>query len=158
MRKPFDLEHAVRLVKRMSRVGIRSQACFVLGFPGETHQDLKKTWDLVHDLTKKGVDEIALFIITPVPGSSIYEKLRGYTTLSEMNFSPTWRSDYRFLSRFRLRLYACFLWWKMRYHPVKILEQGLNFARRRFGTKMEMVPYRALVLKWLELKARCEKI
>ena len=154
MRKPFDLDHAVRLVKRMNQVGIRSQACFVLGFPGETPEDLQMTWDLVHDLTKKGVDEIALFIITPVPGSSIFSEFQGYTSLSEMNFTPTWRDDYVSLSQFRLRLYARFLWWKLCYHPLKILRQAFNFLRRRFETKMEMVPYRALVLFWLSRRAR----
>ena len=149
MRKPFNLDHAVRLVRRMNKAGIRSQACFVLGYPGETIEDLQMTKSLVHDLTRVGVDEIALFIITPVPGSAIYEQLQGYKSLSELNFSPTWREDYQRLSRFRLRLYARFLLWKLRYHPLKLLRQPVNFLRRRFETKMEMVPYRAMVLKWL---------
>ncbi len=149
MRKPFDLEHAVRIVKRMNQADIRSQACFVLGYPGETEEDLQMTWELVRELTRVGVDEIALFIITPVPGSSIHEQFSGYASLSELNFSPTWRSDYPTLNRFRLRLYAHFLWWKLRYHPLKLLRQPFNFLLRRFETKMEMVPYRALVLRWL---------
>jgi radical SAM superfamily enzyme YgiQ (UPF0313 family) len=153
MRKPFDLDHAVRLVQKMNQVGIYSQACFVLGFPGERAEDLDKTWELVHHLTRVGVDEIALFIITPVPGSDIYGEFEGYTSLSEMNFTPTWRGDYQALSRFRLRLYAHFLWWKFRYHPVKLFKQPINFLRRRYNTKMEMVPYRALRLKWLARKA-----
>jgi len=154
MRKPFDLNHAVKLVRRMNQVGIKSQACFVLGFPGETETDLRKTWDLVYDLTRKGVDEIALFIITPVPGAEIFNEFQGYSSLSEMNFTPTWRSDYRFLNSFRLRLYGHFLWWKLRFHPGKILKQSINFLRRRYETKMEMVPYRALKLKWLARKTK----
>jgi anaerobic magnesium-protoporphyrin IX monomethyl ester cyclase len=149
MRKPFNLEHAVRLVKRMNQVGIRSQACFVLGYPGETEDDLRLTRNMVRDLTREGVDEIALFIVTPVPGSSIHEQFSGYTTLSELNFSPTWRPDFRSLARFRLRLYLKFLAWKLRYHPFKLMKQPFNFLLRRFETKMEMVPYRALVLRWL---------
>jgi radical SAM superfamily enzyme YgiQ (UPF0313 family) len=148
MRKPFDLDHAVRMVKRMSADGIRSQACFVLGYPGETDEDLQMTWNLVKDLTRVGVDEIALFIITPVPGSSIHEQFSGYSTLSELNFSPTWRADFKKLSRFRFKLYVNFLLWKLRYHPLKLLRQPFNFLLRRFETKMEMVPYRALLLSW----------
>lgn len=153
MDKPFDLQHAVRVVKRMNEVGIRSQACFVLGFPGETREDLQMTWELVRTLTKAGVDEIALFIISPVPGSAIYEEFGGYQSLSQLNFSPTWRPDYHELSSFRLRLYCSFLLWKLRYHPLKILHQPFNFLRRRFETKMEMTPYRAMVLKWLDARA-----
>jgi radical SAM superfamily enzyme YgiQ (UPF0313 family) len=154
MRKPFDLEHAVRLVKRMNEVGIRSQSCFVLGFPGEEAEDRQLTYEMVHELTRKGVDEVAFFIITPVPGSAIYEEYEGYNTLSDLNFTPTWRADYETLSKFRLKLYASFLWWKLRYHPLKIVRQVSNFLLRRFETKMEMVPFRALVLKWRELRAK----
>jgi len=156
MKKPFDLEHAVRIVRRMNDVGIFSQACFVLGFPGENDTDRQQTWELVHDLTKKGVDEIALFIITPVPGSAIFDEFEGYNSLSEMNFTPTWRHDYEILSRFRLRLYAQFLWWKLRYHPLKMLRQPFNFLRRRYDTKMEMVPFRAIKLWHVSRKAARE--
>jgi anaerobic magnesium-protoporphyrin IX monomethyl ester cyclase len=149
MRKPFNLEHAVRIVKRMNIAGIRSQACFVLGYPGETDEDLQLTRKLVRDLTRVGVDEVALFIVTPVPGSSIHKQFAGYQNLSELNFSPTWRQDYAKLSRFRLGLYVEFLLWKLLYHPFKLLRQPINFLRRRFETKMEMVPYRAFVLRWL---------
>lgn len=152
MRKPFDLDHAVTMVKRMNKRGIRSQACFVLGYPGETEEDLQMTWNLVHDLTKQGVDEIALFIVTPVPGSAIYNKFEGFESLSELNFTPTWRNDYQRLSQFRLRLYFRFLLWKLRYHPLKLLRQPINFLLRRFETKMEMVPYRALFLRMLDLR------
>ncbi len=153
MRKPFDLDHAVRLVKRMNEAGIHSQACFVLGYPSETDEDRQLTWTMVHELTRKGVDEIALFIITPVPGSAIHDQFHGYQSLSELNFSPVWRQDYAQLNAFRKRLYARFLLWKAFYHPIKMLRQPFNFLRRRFETKMEMVPYRALVLKWLDLRA-----
>jgi anaerobic magnesium-protoporphyrin IX monomethyl ester cyclase len=146
MKKPFDLEHAIRLTGRMNQVGIYSQACFVLGFPGETEEDRKMTRNMVRELTRRGVDEIALFIITPVPGSAIYDQFGGYGSFSDLNFSPTWRDDYQDLSRFRLKLYASFLWWKLRFHPLKFLRHPVNFLRRRFETKMEMVPYRALSL------------
>ena len=148
IQKPFDLAHAIRVVRRMHTVGIFSQACFVLGFPGEEDADRQATWNMVHELTKVGVDEIALFIITPVPGSAIHSQFSGYAHLSQLNFSPTWRADYRALNRFRLRLYGQFLGWKLRYHPGKLARQPINFLRRRFDTKMEMVPYRAWQTIW----------
>jgi len=150
MNKPFKVDHAVRLVSSMNRFGVRSQACFVLGFPGEQPEDRQMTRRLVKDLTRKGVDEIALFIMSPVPGAEIFDSLRGYQSLSELNFTPTWRDDYETLNRFRLRLYVSFLFWKARCHPGKIVRQGINFILRRFETKMEMVPYKALVLKRLD--------
>jgi len=144
MNKSFNLTHALRLVRKMNRVGIYSQACFVLGYPGENREDRKMTRDLVRELTGKGVDEIALFIATPVPGAAMFERFSGYRNYSELTFSPSWREDYKELNRFRLNLYAHFLFWKLLYNPVKLLKQPVNFAIKKFFTKMEMTPYRAL--------------
>jgi hypothetical protein len=153
MGKPFDLEHAKGMVDEMNRLGIKSQACFVLGYPGETEEDLALSRRLVRRLTLGGVDEIALFIITPVPGSAIFDRFQGFKTLSELNFTPTWRQDYISLNKFRLRLYLSFLFWKALRHPLKMAGQALNFVRRRFATKMEMTPYRALVYKLMQMKS-----
>lgn len=152
MDKPFDLKHAVRIVQRMNRAGIHSQACFVLGFPGETREELRMTWDLVRELTRVGVDEVALFIATPVPGSAIHPLFSGYRSLSQLSFSPMWRADFPQLNRFRLRLYWHFLFWKFIHHPLKMIRQPVNFLRRRFQTKMEMAPYRAMTATWLALR------
>ncbi len=51
---------------------------------------------------------------------------------------------------FRMRLYRSFLIWKTLRFPWKIAWQSLNFLRRRFETKMEMAPYRALYWASLE--------
>ena len=142
--KPFNYQHAVKLIGKMNDVGIFTQACFVLGFPGEEDEDRKLTRKMVFDLAKAGVSEIALFIVTPVPGSDIHEEFSGYTDYSQLNFSPTWRQDYNEINQFRVKLYAEFLWWKLRFHPLSILKQPLNFLFRKFNTKMEMTPYRAL--------------
>lgn len=151
--KPFNLEHAVRLVKKMNEVGIYSQACFVLGYPGENNEDRQLTFDLVHRLTKVGIDEIAIFIITPVPGSEIHHLFSGYNDYSQLNFSPSWREDYKELNKFRIRLYRNFLFWKIRYHPLKVLKQPIYFIRRKFKTKMEMTPYRVLHTAFINLRS-----
>lgn len=156
MDKPFDLRHALRIIGELHAHGIRSQACFVLGFPGETQEDRVLTQGLVRDLTRAGLDEIALFIVTPVPGSALYGEITGYKTLSELSFSPSWRADYRVLNHFRLGLYSRFLLWKLFYHPFKFTRQILNFVRRSFETKMEMAPYRAL--RVLSSSWRCKTL
>lgn len=149
MKKIFKIDHAKKILKAMNDNGVKSQACFVLGYPEETQEDRILTRNMVKALTRVGIDEIALFIVTPVPGSSIFEKFSGYSNLSDLNFTPVWRSDYKQLSDFRMKLYRDFLIWKCRYFPIKILKQALNFLMRRFETKMEMVPYRAIILKWV---------
>jgi radical SAM superfamily enzyme YgiQ (UPF0313 family) len=150
MAKPFDIDHSVKLIHAMNNSGIKSQACFVLGFPGETDSDLHLTKSLLKKLTKEGLDEVAIFIISPVPGSAIFSQMEGYSNLSELNFSPVWRDDYVKLSKFRKILYINFLTTKLIFYPFKIFRQFMNFISGRYETKMEMVPYKALIWKITE--------
>ena len=150
--KPFDINHAYKIVKSMNENKIFSQACFVLGYPGENKDDLKLTKNMILNLTKNGIDEIAIFIITPIPGSKIFDTIGGYNNLSELNFSPNWRRYYSFLFKKRLEFYSLFLLFKLFYYPLKIFKQIFNFLTCRFQTKMEMVPYKYLKLSFLTIK------
>ena len=125
--KPFNIEHAINMIQYMNKFNIRTQACFVLGFPGEENGDLELTKKMIIKLTKAGLDEIAIFIITPIPGSEIFKNIEGYESYSELNFSPKWRSDYNFLNYTRLKFYLIFLLYKLLYSPKKILKQIFNF-------------------------------
>ena len=149
MNKPFNRDHALRMIRAARRHGIRSQACFVLGWPDENDEDRLLTRRLVRDLTRAGVDETVFFIMTPVPGSKMFGALTGYRDYQELNFSPSWRADYPELNRARKSLYASFLFWKLLFHPLALAMQPFRFLLRRFETKMEMTPYRALHTAWL---------
>ena len=144
MHKSFDFDHALRLISKMKECGIYSQTCFVLGFPGEEDADRLKTERLIHELAKAGADEIAIMITTPLPGSGLFGAIESASDYTRLTFSPQWRADYKELNKFRLRLYRKFIIWKFAYHPFRFAKQPLNFLTRRFNSKMEMVPYRAL--------------
>jgi anaerobic magnesium-protoporphyrin IX monomethyl ester cyclase len=142
--KPFNYEHALKSVKKMNKEKIFTQACFIIGYPGETNPDLNKTKRMVFDLTKRGIDEIAVFIITPIPGSNIYEEFDGFNSLANLTFTPTWRKDYKKLTKERFIIYSIFLCTKFLFHPLKVFKQVFNFFIKKFDTKMEMVPYKFL--------------
>ncbi len=145
MKKVFDHEHGLRLVRHMHKLGITSQACFVIGFPGEEKSDRRLTRTYIKQIVKAGVDEIALFVMTPIPGSAACEySPLGYKALSQLTFSPTWRKAYRPLGRYRRNTYLLFLLWKLRYHPFKLLGHPVNVLTKRFNTKMEMALWRVL--------------
>ena len=134
----------------MNKENIFTQACFIIGYPGEKKSDLIQTRKMIFDMTKRGIDEIAVFIITPIPGSKIYNKFDGFHSLSNLTFTPTWRKDYKKLYKERLIMYFIFLCTKFIFHPLKMLKQSINFFRKKFDTKMEMVPYKVLRLKSFE--------
>lgn len=145
MDKPFDHEKALRMVRKMSELGIASQACFVLGYPGETDEDRALSCEYLRRLTEAGLDETSLFIMTPIPGSfqSHNPEMTGFKDFAELTFTPEWRSDFKKLQSFRTRLYFKFLVWKARYHPEKVAGNALRFVSgNSFKIKTEMTLWR----------------
>ena len=142
MKKPFKYDLAYEMTKMMHKNGIFSQACFILGFPGETQEDIKETSKYIRKLTFAGVDEIAIFIVTPIPGTEIFDEFKGYDDFSQLSFSPTWRKDYKYLKRQRLRLYIWFIILKGILYPHKIIRHLINIPKGHFDTKLEQAFYR----------------
>ncbi len=143
MGKRVDLDHAVRVGRWLKRSRIYSQSCFVLGYPGETAADRSLTAALVRRLAWLGVDEVALFIITPMPGSRIFLPMGGAArSFEDLTFTPTWRADYRKLAAFRKWLYVQYFLIKMLAHPLRTLGYGWALITGRFQTKIEMTIFR----------------
>lgn len=143
--KRFNIVHSLRLIRWSRKLGIRTQACFVLGMPTESWIDRVKSLCLIRVYTILGLDEIAIFIISPMPGSELYRRFE--VDLERISFSPTWRDDYAYLSRVRLYWYANFLMLKVVFHPVEILNSVNRFFKKSFQLKMELAPFRSFQWK-----------
>lgn len=148
MNKPVDLDHMVNTVKWCNELGIRINSNFVLGFPGEEKIDRKMTYRFVRKLTRLGLDEIIAFMLTPLPKTQMAHLMPEGLEFEEINFSPTWRGNYRLITRARLWIYLQFFVIKLLYHPGKILENILCVIRRKFQLKGDMTLYRLLVDLW----------
>jgi len=143
MGKRVDLDHALRLARWLKRSGIYSQSCFVLGYPSETDGDRRLTAAFVRRLAWIGVDEVALFIITPMPGSRIFAPMGGADrSYEDLTFTPIWRPDYRKLAAYRKWLYIQYFFIKLLAHPLRTLGYGWALVTGRFQTKIEMTIYR----------------
>lgn len=138
MNKKFDKSHALDLTEHMNIIGMRTQACFIAGVPGEMNSDRRESIRYVRDLVKAGVDEIAVTIFTPIPGAALGTSLEGFKHYSELSHSPTWRSDYGAINRFRYRMYLTFFICKLIWHPKKVFAEIYRIFTGKFETKMEM--------------------
>lgn len=145
MNKPFDFTHGLRMCKKMSELGIRTQACFIAGVPGENKTDQSLSIAYVKKLLKVGLDEIALYIFTPLPGAALSKSMVGYSHYSQCTRSPKWREDYTSVRRYRYRMYITFFLWKLA-SPGKVLKEVLRLCTREFETKMEMSIYKQVKL------------
>lgn len=145
MNKPFNYEHALNMVKKMNELGIHSQACFIGGVPGELEEDRKMTIEYASKLIAAGVDEISLYIFTPVPGSALSKSLEGFTHYSQCNPSPTWRKDYKIILNFRRRMYLNYFSKKI-LQPQKVFIVIKGLITGRYKNKMEMSLFKQVKL------------
>ena len=151
--KPVDLEKSIQVVKCLKEYKVVSQACFVIGLPGETDADLKLTRKLLLRLAKAGLDEPAIFIITVMPGSQLWSEYKEYNVVPDQcTFTPVWRKDYKRLARFRKVCYLQYLGIKILYYPLAFTGYIINFFSRNFKTKVEMTIYRKLYTIFFYIK------
>lgn len=150
--KPFDVAHAITMTKASYSLGVKTQACFVLGYPSESFVDRLKSLILSMRLTLSGLDELVVFIMSPVPGSEVYRSYLGqFQSLSSLSFSPRWRRDFNSLLVWRILIYIVFLLLKFLRNPFRMFRQIRNLFTGKYETKMEMTPvrgFRYLQLNW----------
>lgn len=146
MHKPFDHEHALAMARHMNALGIRMQAVFLGGVPGETQADRDQSLAYATRLIKAGVDEISTVIFTPLPGARLSDSLSGYEHYSQCTPSPDWRADYKDLTAYRRRMYLNLFTRKMLFWPGKFLREMHGLFTKNFETKMEMSLYKQVKL------------
>jgi len=144
MNKPVDLDHVRNVVRWCHRKGIRVNCNFVLGFPGETRRDRRLTYRYIRDLTRQGMDEIVAFMLTPLPETGVADLKPDDIEYEDINFSPTWRDNYRLVTRARLWIYLQFYVLKLLFHPLEVARSLLAVLTRRFTMKSDMTAYRFL--------------
>jgi radical SAM superfamily enzyme YgiQ (UPF0313 family) len=95
--KQFD--NYKRAIGKIQRHGITVNGCFVLGLDGAGTDSFDHVWDFVRD---SGLFEVQITVMTPFPGTPLYERLRQEgrllhegmeawerCTLFDVNFQPT---------------------------------------------------------------------
>ncbi len=71
VKKPLKLKRAIELIKYMRVKGIHITGSFVIGFPGETKKDIRRT---LYMANYSGLfDSREIYFATPVPGSELYK-------------------------------------------------------------------------------------
>ena len=72
VRKGITLSQVGRAVDMVHRAGIQSRGYFILGFPGDTPETVRRTIRFARRLP---LDDISVFMLTPFPGSEIYRRM-----------------------------------------------------------------------------------
>jgi len=87
MHKNVDLIKAKRLVEYARSLGIKTKAFYILGYPGETKDEMNQTIDYAFEI---GTDWSLFFPATPLPGTEMLEICKKNNWLVDTNM------DYRY--------------------------------------------------------------
>jgi magnesium-protoporphyrin IX monomethyl ester (oxidative) cyclase len=97
VKKPVKLDKALEIARYIRGQGIRTDAFFILGFPGETKADIQKTLDFAD---RAATDLAYFFVANPLPGSEMYEMakerdmLRADFDFEDLTYSRSaWRDE-----------------------------------------------------------------
>ncbi len=71
IRKPLDLARVPSLIRACRRLGMGVSAFFVVGFPGETKEEIRQTLDYAIRLE---ADQVNFFTATPYPGTELFRQ------------------------------------------------------------------------------------
>ena len=78
--KDIDVEEIEKAIKIVDSYGIQVSGTFILGIPGETKEEARKTIEFAKSLP---LDFAKFFPFTPFPGSPIYENPDKYGKIKE---------------------------------------------------------------------------
>jgi magnesium-protoporphyrin IX monomethyl ester (oxidative) cyclase len=71
IKKGLSTQKIYEVVRSCRKAGIKVNAYFVIGMPGETDQSIDNTRKLIKDLR---FDNLSIFAATPIPGTRLYEE------------------------------------------------------------------------------------
>ncbi len=90
--KPLKLDMVPKAISCLNKYDIYVKGLFVIGFPGETLDDIQMTMDFIH---RSNLNWIDIFIAQPLPGSELYEmcKSGGYLKDTELDACDFWSGN-----------------------------------------------------------------
>jgi len=82
MNKRLNLDKVIEIARICKQLKIKTNAFFMIGYPGETEESFKKTLNFVKKLKRIGVDEFYATITRAYPGTRLFYdcKEKGYIT------------------------------------------------------------------------------
>ncbi len=89
--KPLNLEHGIKMVEELKKNEIDTTANFVIGFPGETWDEIRQTLRFSESID---VDYVKINIATPLPNTELYEMAKkGGNLVKDFRFDRHLWSD-----------------------------------------------------------------
>ncbi len=83
IKKDIKIDEIIRTFKLAKRAGLKSLMFIMIGFPDETNFDIKKSGRLIRKIKP---DKLRVHIVTPLPGSELWDELNKNGQIWETDF------------------------------------------------------------------------
>ena len=134
--KPLKLDAVKPLVQHCKKLGIDTHAFFVCGFPQETKEDIINDYNFAMAV---GFESATFNIITPLPGSELYEQYKDQLDIDKINYTtvsikhPTIpdKELEEMIRDFNIKFNRSLLWKS----PKKFVKKYIGTSLRKFSLK-----------------------
>lgn len=150
IKKPLNLEKVKELIGWINEYGFETDAFFVVGFPGETKEQLNNTFRFASRLK---VDNVTFYLATPYPGTELYNICReqgllprnfsfsGLGVKKAMLSTPNFSADEleRMVAFQTLKYKLGLLWHNPAAFYRKVIRRSLKSPRQAFSLAKKMI-------------------
>jgi len=88
--KNLEEKKIFEVAEMLKKNNVMSSALFIMGFPEETNETLKKTYDMMNELQ---FDRMAVNTLVPLPGTSLYKQvIKDKLLIHHWNLDELWKT------------------------------------------------------------------
>jgi len=131
IKKPLNLEKAKEVTKLIHQAGIRTNAFYIFGFPGETKEQIRQTFKFAREVK---TNMAYFFIANPLPGTELYQRAEQEGLLpDDFNFENLTFTRYiykpkyfkaREIERMAGREFVKYYFWAFLRHPWLLFKKS----------------------------------
>jgi radical SAM superfamily enzyme YgiQ (UPF0313 family) len=163
IKKKVDLDNMKASMRAAVEAGISVKCNMIIGFPGETREDVRETIRFCWDLAEIGVHDVNMGPFVPYPGSELFEELTANGRLqkvdddyfdmlanySDLGNSQSWSEhmDDRVMHTARFAAMATFYARSFARRPGRLLSLARNVRSGRHQTRLDRA-VADLMVRW----------
>lgn len=152
MKKNLDLRRVLQFAGDCTRLGIKTGAFFIIGFPDEKKEDIKMTLRYALKLARIGVDDIIVSNLGLLPGSELFNDFEkekkislnedffaSLITVSDISSTVSWSEHLsgKYIRYARNKIVVLFHLVRFIFHPLKTMKSIFNILTLTQDTKTE---------------------
>ena len=154
IKKKVNLERMLASMRAAVGAGLNVKANILIGFPGETMQDMYDSLGFIVKMARAGVHDVSVWTFSPYPGCELFQELVASGRIGELDdeffasllsySNPLDAVSYSEhvgsgdLRRVRVAWLAAFYAASYFLHPVRPLRSVRNLVTGRYESRMEM--------------------